>query len=460
MRLNFYGAARAVTGSCMMLEVNSYKVLIDCGMPQGSEAENTGMNFPFKAREVDSVLVTHAHVDHVGRLPLLVKYGFNGIIWTTDQTKKLAEIILLDCAKLQELDADHKNSKLIRQGKTPNVKPLYTTEDAMRTIDMIDSKPYGEEFEPVHGLKVLFSDAGHMLGSASIVAKAENRTVVFSGDIGNPYNDLIAESKPIKTADYVIMESTYGNRLHDYTGDNSTEAKVEELRDIVHEAFAKGGKVIIPCFAVGRTQEILYYLYLINKTEEVPVFLDSPMAIKATQVFLEVNAEYYKEEFSHLLEQGVDPMAFPALKYLLTPSDSASMNEYEGSCVIVSSSGMCEGGRIVHHLRHQLPRKENTVLFTGYQANGTLGRRILEGNKTVNVSGHTVEVKASVRSLKGMSGHADKNGLVEWVSRIEPKPRQVFVVHGGSHIAPDFAGLLREKGFNALAPEFKESYSL
>ncbi len=464
MKLRFYGADKEVTGSCHQVEVRGKKILIDCGLQQGGD-ELDDNALPFSPGEVDCVLVTHAHIDHSGRLPLLVKGGYQGPIIATRLTCDLLKIMLMDSARIQENDAQWKNKKGARSGEEP-AEPLYTVEDAQAALDLLQPCEYGQELELFDGARALFVDAGHLLGSASILLTLQEdgltRTIAFSGDIGNTDQPIIRNPYYLTKADYVVMESTYGNRIHE--GDGYT---VEELAQVIDDTLRKKGNVIIPSFAVGRTQELLYYIRemkarkLVQCDPDFPVYVDSPLALEATEVYSGDLRGYADEETIQVLKSGFQPIRFSNLRLCRTAEESKLLNADEEPKVIISSSGMCEAGRIRHHLKHNLWRPECTILFVGYQANGTLGRLLVDGVDTVKLFGERISVRARVVNFRGMSGHADKAGLLKWITSFAPeKPRKVFVVHGEEEAALTFAETIRLEGYDPLVPDFKAVYDL
>ncbi len=377
MKLSFFGADQCVTGSCHCLEVNGKRILVDCGLQQGRD-EVSNEEFPFAAGSIDYLLVTHAHIDHSGRIPMLIKQGFQGRILTTRLTAELLDIMLLDSAHIQEQDAQWKNRKGERSG-APHVEPLYTIEDAERVRQYVTTCEYGQVIDLCPGVEVEFVDAGHLLGSACIALELtegeEKRRIVFSGDLGNIKQPIIRDPVHIRGADYVVMESTYGDRNHK---NESTSA--EELADAVAYSYAKGEKVIIPAFAVERTQEVLYCLHMLNSQgklpENMPVFVDSPLAIRATEIF-ERNRELFDEDAKALLGNGDDPFSLPNLHYTLSTAESQAINEFSGPAIVISASGMCNAGRIKHHLKHNIWKPGASVVFVGYQAVGTPGRKLV-----------------------------------------------------------------------------------
>ncbi len=458
MKLMFIGAAHEVTGSCHYLQVGEKNILVDCGMEQGVNTfENAKL--PVDEAMIDYVLLTHAHVDHSGYLPLLYARGFRGQVFMTEATADLCGIMLRDCAHIQMMEAEWKNRKAKRSSSVKAAEPLFDMEDAEGVIKRIVPCDYDKEIEVCEGVKIRFTDIGHLLGSSSIeVWLTEGnvtKKIVFSGDIGNKNQPLLRNPIFTKSADYVVMESTYGDRLHaaerpDYVG---------ELAEILQETFDKGGNVVIPSFAVGRTQEMLYFLRqikvnrMIKGHEDFIVYVDSPMAVQATSVFNENRYQCFDEEAMSYVREGINPISFAGLKLSITSDESKAINFDDKPKVILSASGMCEAGRIRHHLKHNLWRAESTILFVGYQSVGTLGRAIIEGAKEVKLFGEPVEVRAQIRTLTGLSGHADKDGLLEWINAFEEKPKKVFVVHGEDQVCVSFVECLKvEHGQRAYAP--------
>ena len=465
MQLSFYGAAHAVTGSCHCVSAGGYKLLIDCGMQQGKDETDSRQSFPFSPGLIDAVLITHAHIDHSGRLPLLVKEGFQGPIFATSLTCRLMSIMLLDSAHIQESDAEWENKKGQRAGRG-KVEPLYTVADAQAAIARFVPVEYGQEVSPLPGFRFSMTDAGHLLGSASIelwvTEDEETRKLVFSGDIGNKDQPIIRDPQPLSGADYVIMESTYGDRNHEPTPGYQTE-----LAAILNDTFAKGGNVVIPSFAVGRTQELLFFLReikeqgLVTSLPDFQVVVDSPLAAQATSIFSGDLTGYLDEDALALIRDGVSILQVPGLRLCTTSDESKKLNEENTPKVIISASGMCDAGRIRHHLKHNLWRPECAIVFVGYQAAGTLGRSLLEGKQSVRLFGEDVAVRAHIYRLNGMSSHADHDGLLQWVRNFEADhPTQVFVVHGDEVVCEAFAGELKRLGFRAHAPEYTESYDL
>lgn len=466
MKLIFIGADHEVTGSCHFIEAAGKNILVDCGMEQGKDTfENVPL--PVSAPEIDYVFLTHAHVDHSGNLPLLYSKGFRGKIFATDATADLCSIMLRDCAHIQMQEAEWRSRKGKRTKDIAQLEPAYTMEDAENTIRSIVPCNYGKEIEVAEGIRIRFTDIGHLLGSSSIevwlTEKNVTKKLVFSGDIGNKDQPLIKDPQLTDSADVVVMESTYGDRLH-------SEEKpdyVKDLAEVLNRTFARGGNVVIPSFAVGRTQEILYFIRIIKKENLVPafpkfpVFVDSPLAVEATEIFQKNQYDCYDEEALELIKKRINPITFPGLNLSITTEESRAINEDPEPKVIISASGMCDAGRIRHHLKHNLWREESTILFVGYQSVGTTGRAIVDGADQVRLFGETIDVKAEIAQLVGLSGHADKNGLIEWIEGFKEKPQKVFVVHGEDSVCTSFAKCLsQEHGFNSYAPYSGTEYDL
>lgn len=458
MKLTFVGADHQVTGSCHYLQACGKNILVDCGMQQGSNPFEC-CEIPVDEALIDYVFLTHAHVDHSGNLPLLYAKGFRGQIFTTEASADLCSIMLRDCAHIQMQEAEWKNRKAKRHSGLEPVEPAYTMEDADGVIRRIVPCEYNKVIEISEGITIRFTDVGHLLGSASIEVWLKedgvSKKIVFSGDIGNKNQPLIKDPIYTAEADYVVMESTYGDRYHS----GEKPEYVSDLAEIINKTFKRGGNVVIPSFAVGRTQEMLYFLRKIKEDNLVPdyprfeVYVDSPLAVEATGVFQKNIYTCFDEEAMELVKNGINPLNFQGLKLAITSDESKQINFDEKPKVIISASGMCEAGRIRHHLKHNLWRKECTVLFVGYQAAGTLGRALIEGASEVKLFGEEVEVRADIRQLPGLSGHADKGGLIEWVNAFDKKPERVFIVHGEDTTCNLFAECLKnEYGQNAYAP--------
>ncbi len=457
MKLIFIGADHEVTGSCHLIEACGKNILVDCGMEQGPDLYEN-QEIPVSVADIDYVLLTHAHIDHSGKIPLLCKNGFSGDIVTTFATADLCNIMLRDSAHIQEFEAEWRNRKAKRSGAA-EYEPLYTMEHAEAAIRLLSPCDYNQKIVLCDGIEVRFTDVGHLLGSAAIeiwiTEDGITKKIVFSGDLGNLDQPILKDPQCVKSADYVVIESTYGNRIHgeerpDYVG---------EFTRILKETFDKGGNVVVPSFAVGRTQELLYFIREIKEKNLLPeypgfeVYVDSPLAIEATNVFNKNVKSCFDEDAMALVEQGINPLIFPGLKTTITSEESKMINFDEKPKVILSASGMCEAGRIRHHLKHNLWRKESTICFVGYQAMGTLGRKLIEGAECVKLFGETVEVNAKIESLKGISGHADMNGLLKWLEGFEKAPGHVFVVHGEDTVTDEFAKTITERfGCPAFAP--------
>ena len=463
MKLSFYGADQCVTGSCHCLEVNGKKILVDCGLQQGrDEIDNAAL--PFHPGSIDVVLVTHAHIDHSGRIPMLIKNGFQGRIITTRLTADLLDIMLQDSAHIQEQDAEYQNRKNKRAGR-PEVQPIYTVADAMQVREYIQPCEYGQKVQVTDDVTAEFIDAGHLLGSASIKLTCheggETRTVVFSGDIGNVDQPIIRDPQFYADADYVLMESTYGDRNH-----TEVWSYTDELAEIIDETLGKGGNVVIPSFAVGRTQELLYFIReikdqgLVKSVPDFPVYIDSPLAKAATTVFCGDLHGYLDEAALELVKDGTHMFSFPNLHLVETTEESRMLNLDKTPKIIISASGMCDAGRIRHHLKHNLWRANSAVVFVGFQSPGTLGRKLLDGAESVKLFGEEIAVRAKVVNFQGLSSHADHDHLIEWIKAFDPKPAHVFVVHGDADVAPVFADELCSLGFSAHAAKFTESYDL
>ena len=463
MKLHFYGADRCVTGSCHCLEINGKKILVDCGLQQGRD-ELDNRYLAFAPGNIDILLVTHAHIDHTGRIPLLVKNGFHGRILTTRLTADLMKIMLLDSAHIQESDAEYENRKGERAGRE-HVDPLYTEQDALDVFKYVTTCEYEEKVDLCEGVSALFTDAGHLLGSASITIELEengvHKTIVFSGDIGNVDQPIIRDPQLLKKADYVVMESTYGDRNH-----TEVWSYTDELAEIIDETLGKGGNVVIPSFAVGRTQELLYFIReikdqkLVKSTPNFPVYIDSPLAKAATTVFCGDLHGYLDEQALELVKDGTHMFTFPNLNLVESSEESKMLNMDSTPKVIISASGMCDAGRIRHHLKHNLWRANSAVVFVGFQSPGTLGRRLLDGVEKVKLFGEEIAVKAKIVNFQGLSSHADHDHLVQWIKAFDPKPTHVFVVHGDEDVAPVFAEELNSLGFHAHAAKFTECYDL
>ncbi len=464
MKVMFFGAAKEVTGSCHYIEACGKKMLIDCGMQQGSDTTDDPERLPFSPGLIDFVLLTHAHIDHSGRLPLLVKQGFSGPIYATRATCDLLRIMLMDSARIQENDAAWKAKRRKRSGKEEK-DPLYTVEDAGATLELLVPVSYEELIKITQGVEATFHDAGHLLGSAAIrlalTEDGQTRSIVFSGDVGTTHRPIIRDPQPIPPSDYVVMESTYGDRLHD-----KIDGTNQELARVINDTLARGGNVIIPSFAVGRTQELLYRIREIKAEQYVksvpnfPVYVDSPLALEATQIYSGDLRGYADEETIKVIKEGFEPINFPNRHLSRTTQESMFLNQDPTPKVIISSSGMCEAGRIRHHLKHNLWREECTILFVGFQANGSVGRILLDGASEIKMVGEKITVAAQIENFRFMSGHADREGLINWLSSMKTNPSKVFVVHGEDIVATAFTDTLRDRGYHAVCPNFTSAYDL
>jgi len=460
MQLTFLGAAMIVTGSSYLLEVNKRKILIDCGMFQGSKAIRAFNNreFMYSPAELDCVVLTHAHIDHSGLLPRLCREGFKGSIYATKVTGELCSIMLPDSGHIQEFDAEIANRKGKRAGKKV-VTPLYTVEDAYACLKQFSPAQYDQELQITPEIVIKFRDAGHILGSAMVemwvTEEGKTTKLVFSGDVGQPGQPIIKDPTFIEAADFVIMESTYGNRDHEPFD------REETLADIVKDTVARGGNIVIPAFAVGRTQTILYYLrklFKAGKIPDIPVIIDSPLAISATDIFMHNTQVYDEEAYSLVYKEKENPLLMPQLTFTRTATESKAINTMSESVIIISASGMADAGRILHHLKHNLWRTDSSVLLVGYQAEGSLGRRLTEGAKRVKIMGEEISVKAKVINLDGFSAHGDRTYLLKWLSRFSGKPANVFLVHGEPEMSGPFAEHIQEQlGLSTYIPHFGDS---
>ena len=473
MDITFLGATKTVTGSNFLLEGAGKKILIDCGLYQGKakEQRENYEEFAFNVHDIDFLLLTHAHIDHAGRIPKLYVEGYRNPVIATKATCDLCSIMLPDSGHIQEMENEWQNKKRLRKGQK-ELPPLYTAEDALKCLEIFKPVSYDEIIELTPKIHVRFNDAGHMLGSSIIEVwineDGEEKKIVFTGDLGNNDLPLLASPTMIDTADYLVMESTYGGRLHMRNDD-----KAKMFLKIVSETLEKGGSVVIPSFAVGRTQEILYELNTIkentedeefkiryNKLMSTPVYVDSPLAISATEVF-QKNTELFDEEVIEQLKKGDNPLEFPGLKFTQTPEESKALNENKEPSIIISASGMCEVGRIKHHLKHNLWNPNSTILFVGYQAPGTLGYKIVNGAKKVKIFGEEIAVNARIEYIEGYSGHADQEWLLNFIYSFITKPKHIFLVHG----EPEGQNILRDKilettGIPVTIPDYGEKYQL
>jgi metallo-beta-lactamase family protein len=464
MKLTFHGATRTVTGSQHMLEVNGTRILLDCGLFQGKRQETFERNshLPFDPRAVDVMVLSHAHIDHSGNIPSLVKNGFRGDILCTFATRDLCATMLRDSAHIQQYDVEYVNKKRARAGQ-PLVDPIYTMEDAVRSLKNFLAIGYEREYRITPDIVLTLLDAGHILGSAIVVLDiGENgraRRVAFSGDLGRADRPILRDPTPLDEADVLLIESTYATRKHE----SFPEAE-RELERIINETYRRGGKVIIPSFAVGRTQELVYRLHQLKLRRDIPVdlavFVDSPLAIDATSIF-RLHPECYDEEVEDFLFESGDPFGFSDLRYTRSVEASKELNFLREPAVIISASGMCEAGRIQHHLKNNIEDPRNTVLIVGWQAPHTLGRRIVEKQPFVKIFGEEYRLNAQVEVINGFSAHADRDELLEWLDGMNGKPEHVFVVHGEEEVSESFAGSLLQRGIpNTYVPHLNESFTV
>ena len=468
MKIHFCGAADCVTGSCHLITTDTHQILLDCGQFQGGKEleKRNAMEFSFDPKKVDCVIVSHAHIDHSGRLPLLVKRGFSGPIYCTDATADLLSIMLPDCAHIQESDAERESRKALRQGKDP-VEPLYTMEDVENTLKLIKPHMYDELFEINDQMKAVFNEAGHILGSAITELWVDDGEgpvkLVYTGDIGMDDRPILRDPKIIKKADYVIMESTYGDRLHE-----GNKECLEELIQVIVRTIGRGGNVVIPAFAVGRTQELIYELNIYYEEhkehqamlDKVNVYIDSPMAISTTEIFRR-NAQVFDSQTRERILSGDNPLDFKNLYFSRSAEESKALNQDKNPKILIAASGMCDAGRIRHHLKHNLWNEKSTIVFVGYQAAGSLGRMLLDGVKKVTLFGEKIAVKAEIVRLEGFSGHADQKALLTWAKGLQKKPRQIFLVHGENPAKDVLADLIeKETGYACTAVQGESEYTL
>lgn len=468
MKLTFLGAAGTVTGSCYLLEHNGVRFLVDCGMFQGNKKlkQNNYVPFAFNPAEIDFVLLTHAHIDHSGLLPKLVKGGFAGPIYTTAATADLSAVMLPDSAHIQESEVERKNRKAARAGE-PLLTPIYDMQDAFDTVHRLHSHEYEESFYPAPGITATFKDAGHILGSAMIMLEytdgGKTKKLLFSGDIGRYDAAIVNDPAPIDSADYVVMETTYGNRLH-HDHDIDREAKKKMLSATINDTFKRGGNVVIPAFAVDRCQDLLLELTILQNEGLIgncKIYVDSPLAVKATTIF-DNHPEYFDSETRTIIEKyGKSPFKNANIVYSQTVQESQAINQIKSHAIILSASGMADAGRIKHHLKHNLWRPESTVIFAGYQAEGTMGRRLIEGDKLVRIHGEQIEVKAKIVVLSGYSAHGDYEELCRWLGGYRQLPHKLFLTHGEDEARRAFAQTVFDRfGLVAEVPTLGDSFDL
>lgn len=465
MKIKFLGAAREVTGSCFIIETDQARFAVDCGMHQGGadiETRNRDTE-AYDPSHIDFFLITHAHIDHSGLLPRMVQNGFKGPVYATEPTGELIKILLLDSAHIQETDAKSKTKRMQRNGRTEKSEPLYSTPDARAVFPLIKKVTYNQSITPAAGIKVNFQDAGHILGAAILelfIAEAGTPTkLVFSGDIGRRRQLLVEDPVTISDADYLFMESTYGDRDHKGEADS-----LHEMAEAIQYSYSRGEKIIIPAFAVERTQEMLYSLYLLDiegkLPKDMPVYLDSPLAIKATEIFRRYH-KYLDADTQNILKNGENPLDLPQLKFSSSTEQSMRINEMKGSAIVISASGMCNAGRIRHHLRHNLWRPGASIVFVGFQAQGTPGRKIVEGAKKIRIFNEDIAVKAKIWTIGGFSAHAGQRQLLDWLGHFQNKKMPVYLVHGEAGAQDTLASLIREQlGFGVAIPEYLEEINI
>lgn len=464
MKITFIGAAHEVTGSCTLIEACGKNIVIDCGLEQGKDTY-VNCELPVNPADIDCLFVTHAHIDHSGKVPALVAQGYANPIYATEATAKLCDIMLRDSAHIQENEAEWKNRKAERAGGQI-VPPIYTVRDAENALKLFKPCFYGETYPIFENITATFLNAGHLLGASSILLTVtedgETKTLLFSGDIGNVNRPLIKDPQKPTEADYIVMESTYGNRLHGPRTDHKSA-----LAKIIQTTLDRGGNVVIPSFAVGRTQTLLYLLRMIKEERLVhghdnfPVYVDSPLAVEATQIHSEPLFSFFNEETLALIERGISPIQFDNLHLSVTTDESKQINFDAEPKIIISASGMCEAGRIRHHLKHNLWRPESTVVFVGYQVEGTMGRKLLNGAESIKLFNEEIAVNAQIVELEDISGHADKDQLLDWLSDLKQPPQKVFVNHGGDEVCDQLADSIRERyGYAAIAPFSGDCYDL
>lgn len=463
MKITFFGASRCVTGSCYLLEHEGHRFLIDCGLFQGTPElkERNYADFPFNPAELDFMILTHAHIDHSGRIPKLFLKGFKSNIYATSGTIDLAGILLPDCGHIQEMEVERKNRKRLRSGLPP-LEPIYTAAYSYTCLPYFQPVEYEEAFSPTENITFKLHEAGHILGSAMVEIlfneNGEEKRLIFTGDLGRPHDFILNEPAVIEKTDYLVMESTYGMRHHEVDIVDS-----RAFAGIINDTFAKGGNVIIPAFAIDRTQDLLLLLQIMEKRGEISghsIYVDSPLAISATEIF-ERHPDYFNANLKKIDAENGDasPFDMPGLNFSRTAEESMALNKIKSGAIIISASGMADAGRIKHHLKHNLWRKESSVIFIGYQASGTLGRRLIDGEKRVRIHGEDVEVNASIFNLSGFSAHADQDELLTWLSHFDAKPEKVFVTHGEEESAVGFAELLsKEYSIDAIAPAYGDTY--
>ncbi len=464
-KLKFLGAAQNVTGSRYLLEFSGSKVLIDCGLYQERDFQDRNWeNFTFVPAELDAVLLTHAHLDHCGLIPKLYKEGFRGKVYCTPATADITKVVLLDSGKLQEEDAAFKNKRHKKEGReSPRpIEPLYTMEDAEKSFSVFSPVPFALPFSPLEGIDVCFYEAGHILGASIIKVTlridGQRRTILFTGDLGRSNKPIIRNPSVFEQADYILLESTYGDREH-----TTVEDTKDQLAKAVNDAWTAGGNLVVPSFSVERSQEVLYFLNELLREDRIPhivTFLDSPMAVKVTEIF-EKHPELYDQQMRSTILKNGSPFSFKGLVKVQATAESKAINHIKGTVMIIAGSGMCTGGRVKHHLVNNISRPESTILFVGYQANGTLGREILDGKSEVRILGQMYQVKAKVVKVQGFSAHADRKEMLDWLRNIKNPPKCVFLVHGEKDVCENFRQyLIEETGWNVKVPEYQQEVPL
>ncbi|MCK5529043.1 MAG: MBL fold metallo-hydrolase [Kiritimatiellae bacterium] len=465
MKISFFGAAQNVTGSNYLLDINGSRVLVDCGYYQERDFRSRNHDaFQYNPIDIDAVLLTHAHLDHSGLLPKLVKHGFKGKIFCTEATADIAKIIMYDSAHIQEEDIKHKKKRHAKQNKKSPYpyEAIYRQEDVDATAELLRTVKYNEEVQIVDGLKCTFNDAGHILGASMLYLKMQEgdkmRTMIFSGDMGRPDTPILCDPTKFEKADYVVIESTYGNRVHKPNKDIP-----ETLARIINQAHESGGNVVVPSFAVERSQELLFHMHNLLQAGRIPkmqVYLDSPMAVRVTEVFRR-HPELFDEETSAMLARGEHPCDFPGLMLTRSVDESKAIAVNKEACIIIAGSGMCTGGRIKHHIKHNIEKPESTLMFVGYQAAGTLGRTLLGAPEKIRIHGEEYKVAARIEKINGFSAHADRNELFAWISALTDSPRRVFVTHGETEAAKVFGEYINLKtGWDVSVPEYCDEHEL
>lgn len=464
MKIKFLGAAKTVTGSFYLVDTDKVRFAVDCGLFQGSKQlkEKNYGDFPVDPKSIEFLILTHAHIDHSGLTPKLCKMGFTGPIYSSPATVELCQVMLPDAGHIQESEVEMKNRKLSRAGK-PLLEPIYTAEEAVQCLEQFHPMKYDEVVKLAEGVEIRLRDAGHILGSSIVEVwveeNGEKEKIVFSGDLGQGNQPIIKDPTVIESADYVIMESTYGDRFHKGVGN-----RAEQLKKVIDDTMRRGGNLIIPSFAVERTQDLLYDLSTLQSQglldPSIDVYIDSPLAIAATEIF-QRNMEYYDRETMKMVNSGYHPLKLPNLKFSRSREDSVELNNIKGHTIIISASGMCDAGRIKYHLKYNLWRPESTILFVGYQATGTLGRRIVDGEKLVTIHGDQLVVKADIQSIEAYSAHADQSGLISWLKDFKQKPKTVFLVHGEEKVQPVLADLIhKELNLQVIIPNLLDEIEL